>query len=505
MPSLLSREPVSLFLPDRKLVPSFYSRDPDVDAMLGPSVQTRDVPGRMLDLYGLLLAILIAGYLMFDKAFAYIHLPGTPLYVGEMVLTVGGVGCLAATGYLRAVLKNEPIMALLAAFFLWGFLRFLPGLHTYGILAVRDFALIYYCLFTFFTAAALARSPDLLPRWIAQFERLVPWLLVWLPIGTILGSISSISGPNVPFSSISVFTHDPGSSALAALIALGMLWLFPGRRSSRSRVVWSLIALVTVVLSATQNRGGLLSDMAAILLGLAFFRDRMRLIARAGVVIAAVLIAASILPLNVSGAGWQQRSFSVSQLFANVASIGGKQEAGNLNQTAAGRLQLWTAVYDKQVSGGTLVFGSGFGINLATEVGVYETTSQQQNNPLRSPHNSHLDVLARTGLVGIALWVALWVGWYWRLVASSRRLLRRGLLVRRRVAVLCMMVVTAVLVGSIFDPQLEGAQTAAILWATVGIGVIVTSVRTWNGDRDIVLATPASPPRPHAIRVSSGS
>ena len=112
---------------------------------------------RLLALYGRLLGPLLAGYLMFDKAFAYIHLPGTPLYVGEIVLLTGGLGVLTATGDLRTAIADAPVLAMLAAFFYWGFLRFLPGLRAYGILAVRDLALVYYCLFAFFTAAALAR------------------------------------------------------------------------------------------------------------------------------------------------------------------------------------------------------------------------------------------------------------------------------------------------------------------------------------------------------------
>ena len=47
--------------------------------------------------------------------------------------------------------------------------------------AVRDFALVYYCLFAFLTAAALARSPDILERLLVQLGRFVPWLLIWLP------------------------------------------------------------------------------------------------------------------------------------------------------------------------------------------------------------------------------------------------------------------------------------------------------------------------------------
>ena len=98
-----------------------------------------DVPGRargasghLLIFYGQMLGPLLGGYLLLDKAFAYIHVPGTPLFVGELTLAIGGLGVLAATGYLRIPVRDEPILALLAAFFLWGFIRFLPGLRTYG-------------------------------------------------------------------------------------------------------------------------------------------------------------------------------------------------------------------------------------------------------------------------------------------------------------------------------------------------------------------------------------
>ena len=44
---------------------------------------------------------------------------------------------------------------------------------------------------------------------------------------------------------------------------------------------------------------------------------------------------------------------------------------------------------------------------------------------------------------------------------------------------LCLIVNTATLVSSFFDPQLEGAQAAALLWITFGVGVAVTSFRGW--------------------------
>jgi hypothetical protein len=55
-----------------------------------------------------------------------------------MVLVAGARGVLAATGYLRVVIRDEPILALLGALFLWGLIRFLPGYEAYGIDAVRE-------------------------------------------------------------------------------------------------------------------------------------------------------------------------------------------------------------------------------------------------------------------------------------------------------------------------------------------------------------------------------
>jgi O-Antigen ligase len=453
--------------------------------------------GHLLITYSWWLGFILAGYLMFDRAFAYIHIPGSPLYIGELVLGIGIAGVLTATGYLRVVVRDEPILALLAAFFLWGLIRFLPGVRTYGTDAIRDFALCYYCLFAFIIVAALARSPDILERLITKLDRFVPWLLIWLPLGLVLQQLMK-NPPKVPFASVTVLAHKPGNAAIAALIALGCLWLFPGQRSSRSRATWSIMALLTIALSATQNRGGLLGAAVGALIGLAYHRDRVRLIIRAMLVIVIGLSLATLLSLKVPTSGptvQGQRSFSASQLIANFASLLGSKSSSQLTGTVNGREQLWSLIYDKQVTDALLIRGSGFGPNLAYGIGIY---ASDPNDPLRSPHNSHLDILARMGLLGLSLWIVLWLAWYRRLIRGCRRLAQRGLHFRRQVAVLCMMTSSAILVSSFFDPQLEGAQVAALLWTTFGIGVAVTSFRGWSIDRIPTSAAPGSGslPRP---------
>jgi len=430
--------------------------------------------GRLFVFYGRWLAFVLGGYLLFDRAFAYLHLPGSPLFIGEMLLGLGVLAALTATRYFVVPLRDEPVFALLLAYFFWGLIRTVPGIGTYGLDAVRDAALWYYCVFAFLIPAALARSPELLDQMIAGLHRITPWLLVWLPPALILTPFAD-SAPKVPFSTVSILSRKPGSAAVAALMVLGLMWLMPGKRSTRSRALWSLPALLVVALAATQNRGGLLGVMAGGAIGLVFMRNPLRLAGRVVLVMVLGLAVASLLSLKVPTPGVQGRAYSADQLVANVVSLTGKDSPGNLGGTVEGRQELWTRILDKQIKDGHLVDGSGFGQNLAAEVGVYD----EGKETLRSPHNSHLHIMARLGLLGFFLWIALWAAWFWRMFAGVRLLTRQGRQTERQVAVLCLMACTAILVSCIFDPQLEGPQIAALLWTMFGVGVTVTTIRPW--------------------------
>ncbi len=432
--------------------------------------------GRLLVVYGRLLGPLLVGYLMFDKAFAYLHIPGAPLYIGEMVLGVGIIAVLAATGYLRIPMREEPAFALLTLFVLWGALRSVPGVRTYGLDAVRDAALWYYGLFAFLAVAMLARAPQLIERWLTQLRTLTPWLLLWLPVAVLLTTVAE-DAPAVPASTVSILTHKTGNAAIAALLVLWSVVLFPEQVGRRWRGVWCGAALLVIALAATQNRGGLLGTVAGSAVVLVFMRDRLRLVVRAVLACGVGLLVAILLTPALPFTGGQGRDFSATQLIENVISLDGTDapQDSNLNGTVDGRTELWTRILDKQVNDGLLLEGSGFGPNLAVQVGVLDDGKET----LRNPHNSHLNVLARMGLIGMGLWTVLWAGWYATVVVGCRRLTRLGLHRRARVGVLTLAVVTAILVSSFFDPQLEGPQIAILLWTVFGLGVAVTSSRTW--------------------------
>jgi O-antigen ligase len=419
-----------------------------------------------------LLALLLAGYLFLDRAFAYVHLPGLPLFVGEAVLAVGLLAAARNTSAFVGPVAAEPVLALLAAFMLWGAVRTLPGIPAYGLDAPRDGALWYYGLFALLATAAVTARPELPGHRARQLDRVAPALLLWLCASLLLAPVAPYA-PTVPFTDTSVLSHKPGGAAVAALLVLTVLWLLPGDRSRRSRALWSIVALLVIALAGTQNRGGLLGVLAGGAVALLFLEDRARVLARSALVLGLGLGLAVLLAVRIPFAGLQGREYSATQLTTNLVSLTGAETAGNLAGTVDGRHELWTRVLAKQVREDRVLDGTGFGPNLAADVGILDDGEES----LRNPHNTHLHVFNRTGALGSLLWVLFWAGWYWRVTAACRRLRRGGRHRDRQVAGVCLATTTAILVSTAFDPLLESPQAAVLTWSLVGIGLVVTRGR----------------------------
>ena len=180
----------------------------------------------------------------------------------------------------------------------------------------------------------------------------------------------------------------------------------------------------------------------------------------------------------------QPRPISVTQLVANVTSLkgGGSQGSTQLAENVQFRDELWTSLIKETVQRHKLVSGWGFGPNLALEVGFEGDLA----NPLRSPHNSHLDILARMGIVGTVLWGTLWASWYGSLLFERFRLRRRGRRFTAGVLDFAMVGTTLILVNAYFDPSLEGAQVAVWLWTFFGLGLGLVALER--------IRVPAPPP-----------
>jgi hypothetical protein len=437
---------------------------------------------RALGVLGYLLPPLLAGYALFDRGFAYIHIPHTPIFSGEVVVAVCGVALLLGTGYVRRGFQASAAAKVLLLFCAWGLVRTLPYVQGNAVNAIRDAALWYYSLIAIPICALILADRDVLARWTRSYARFIPWLLIYSPAALFLGKAANNGfGPKVPDSGLTIFDHKGANVSVQVAIALAFLWLVP-KAGGKYRLHLTAIATVVLLVGATQGRSGFVAAAVALALVAWFSHGRGRLVFAMGATMLLIVVAAW--GLNVQIQGDQGRTISVDQLAANLKSVVGASSAqapGNLDANVRFRDRLWTATLKKVHDDGKTFTGLGFGLNIPQAIGLEDAGSV----PLRSPHNSHLDVYARMGAIGITLWIAFWGLWSLALMKARSKFRSVGLRVEMGLVEVAFVGAIAILINSYFDPTLESPQVAIWLWVLVGIGL---------GLAAIARRTPATPP-----------
>jgi O-antigen ligase len=449
-------------------------------------LRARDTGHRALNWLAILIPPVIAGYILFDRAFAYIHVPPIPLFVGEFVVLVAVVAALVATGHIHRAIRHSTAVKLLIVFALWGVLRTIPYVGTYHVNAIRDAALWYYSLLAIPICALVLRDAELVTRWAGMYRRFIPWFLVFSPIALLFGSaFGTHLNILVPGSNVSIWDHKPGNIAVNVAIAVAFLWLVPNA-AGRYRPLLTGLSTVVLLIVFTQNRGGSIAAAAGLAWVWLFAKRRGRMTLAVIATVCLVVLAGWSSNIQVRTAGG--RTISVNQLVENFNSVigGGSTQSSsssssssNLNSTVQFRKNLWSAVITKVKAEKRVLTGLGFGIDIAKEVGFQGGADTQ----LRSPHNSHVDVFARMGLIGLAIWVAFWGFFFFTALRTRWRFLALGRSLETGLVGVCIAGVTAILVNAYFDPTLEGAQVAIWLWTLVGLtfGLAALSRRATTG------------------------
>lgn len=442
------------------------------------------------------LGVLLGGYLFFSKSFAYLHVPGTPIFVGEIVLALGVVEALLIRSPWRHLISTSPVLkALLVSTAVGGF-RLLSDFPRYQLDAARDSALWYYGIYAFLVAAAAIREPTFIPRLLSWYRRAIPWFFLWAPIAIIAAGFEALSSISVPGSTTPINSFKSGDLTVQVALALAFLWLgvdrVHGMRpvSRPTMIFLSVVGTLTVGIGASQTRGGFVAALILLAITFAFLPALRRRLIVLGVGGGLSVVLALILVLDVRLQGGS-RDVSLGQLGTNVASLFGAETEDQLAGTVEWRLGYWSQVFNDLTSSRAWASGLGFGPILPERYQLVDPVIDPNQPPLRNAHNSHLTVIARVGFLGFTAWLAVWGVYCLQTIRYIRRRRRQyGRDGSWALAVWLLVAAPGFLVNAFFDPSLEGPQAAIWLYVLLGLGAAVTHV-----------ASRALPPR----RTTAGS
>jgi hypothetical protein len=452
------------------------------------------------------LGVLLLGYMFLGRGFAHLGFP--PVYVGEVVLAIGVVA--TAVVLIRTWPPRRPtiLVWLLLAFMALGALRTVPYLSTYGVDALRDAVLWGYGAFALMLYVIVDR--DVISRAMRAYGWVVPAFAIWLPVSwTLFRILSTAIDPTRPGEVVPLVFFKSGDMAvhIAGSVAF-LVFAVPAGLVTRRFAVRMAIAVPlawTALVGWATNRGSLVAIAMAVGVAIVIGRRWRPWAPLAAGALVALMIFSLPSPISAPGDGSgvatptptvgrqsptpratpartpvveptapPGRQVGIRQVVENFISIFVPSSDSGLSGTRAFRLAWWSEIVDYTVFGPYFWDGKGFGVNLATDDGFQPTADQS----LRAPHNSHMTALARMGVPGFLLWIALQGAFAVQLLRATLAHRREGDALLAAAGAWILVYWMAMMVNTSFDPYLEGPQGGIWFWSLFGVGMVVIRLRS---------------------------
>jgi hypothetical protein len=405
------------------------------------------------------LCLNLLGYALLGRGWA--HLGVSPIFVGELALFSGVVSFLL-WGSWRGIF-DLPAVWFLLLLQAWGSCRTLPYLSTYGAEALRDAVIWGYSAFALLVFAAILAQPERLAALFHSFQKFAYVFVLCIPLVWFTARVYPRPIiPHLPWANVAVIHPKAGDIMVHSA---GILAFWVAGFGGAVRPVWVLLLTFSVVLVGTFDRAGLLSVLAVF--AVCFFlrpgnRSLWQMLAIG--VCGLLLFAASNIHVQMPN---RDREVSFDQLVANVTSTVAGSNSVDLDGTKQWRLDWWHDILQYTLDGKYFWDGKGFGVNLADEDG-YQV---EDDASLRDPHNGHLNMLARAGVIGFTLWVLVQLSWACSLLGSFLRSHIQG--DRRWTSVFLFLLAywMAFMINTTFDVFLEGPMGGIWFWTVYGVGL----------------------------------
>jgi len=421
------------------------------------------------------LGLLLAGYIVGNRGFAQLMpYPGVPLLPAEIGLGLAvfwrGLRCAFERRLpFRRDMLNWAVFAWLVA----GTARVAFDAPRYGILALRDYAVVYYAVF-FFVAQDMGSDPRI-QRYLRSCILVAS--LVFLPLFFLTQLFPSFFLGTFTFRGNPVIFYK--GDLAATFLAVGSLVLFHWAHGPHRWWARGVAAVMFLAVAAGDNRASLLAaGFASLLLLLA---RRWRFPALQGAVTAVAVLAVAV--LASANNDWAQGKLEgLTDRVASLVDFSGTgryvSEESNFKGDNNRFRSVWWRTVARETWDTNPVFGLGFGTDIARNfVGQYFPDAGEDFTA-RSPHSVFMTALGRMGLAGLGVWLffcAVLARETWHVLRRTEEPENWSLWCGAWV----------ILVSASFGVVLESPMGAVLFWTLIGLGhaALVAEEPEASGDR----------------------
>ena len=343
---------------------------------------------------------------------------------------------------------------LLLFFIAIGFIYIIRGFTKYdSIDLIRDSFIFQYGWFVFILFLFKDKT--------AQIWETLFFIYKWFPFVALLNFILQYFVPFfetvAPFGGIPILLYKNGDMGVQLLIStLLFLYTFENK-TLKWRVLLSLVIALDFLILASYSRSGIVAFLASMLCFIYFNKDiqlqaRVRLLIK---YLPIILLVVTPIYINIKVAeNFQGRAVGLEQIKNNFSSIVGGTTDATSENNVVWRLVWWAKIIDYSLSSPNFFIGKGLGMNLATDDDIITL-----DDSLRSPHNFHLNIMSRFG-------VLLFIIWLFFLIQLLKPLFKKQLQ-GKRLLIGCILL--AFLLNASFDVFLEGPMGAFPFWTWMGL------------------------------------
>ena len=343
---------------------------------------------------------------------------------------------------------------LILLFLAISFIYILRGFSKYDIIdLIRDSFIFQYGWFVFILFLFKEKLEII---WETLF-----FIYKWFPFVALLNFILQYFVPFfetvAPFGGIPILLYKNGDMGVQLLISTLLLLYSFENKTLKWRVLLSLVIALDFLILASYSRSGIVAFLASMLCFIYFNKDiqlqsRVRLLIK---YLPIILLVVTPIYINIKVTeNFQGRAVGLEQIKNNFSSIVGGTTDATSENNVVWRLVWWAKIIDYSLSFPNFFIGKGLGMNLATDDDIITL-----DDSLRSPHNFHLNIMSRFG-------VLIFMIWTYFLIQLLRPLFKKQLQ-GKRLLIGCILL--AFLLNASFDVFLEGPMGAFPFWTWLGL------------------------------------